>query len=259
MFKKLFAKKEERPTYKPNWQSYLTSMDGLPQSILIDLGLAAMAPVGDHPLRMMVRLPYRTPRADYLPDNDTAQALWAVEENLAEATRAISSYHVANVTYKGERQMHFYLTNRAAANAFTQAADGLIQSHELTFEIREDPQWVVYVQQLYPSPLQLQSIGNRNVMHQLQEQGDSFSRPREVYHWAYFRQKADLERYNAYVTSEGYSVRNQGQTEKGEWMLRFSREDNINPGNIDELVLPLWSQAEALGGDYDGWETSVEA
>ncbi len=258
MFKKLFGKKIAPPAYQPNWHSYLTSMDGLPQSILIDLGLAAIAPVAAYPTRLLLTLPFQTTRADLLPDAATAQALWSIETQIEAALKHLPVLHVVNVTYKRERQMHYYLPDHGAADGFKSALTELAQAHGLRFSVREDPRWVVYLEQFYPSPLQLQSINNQLVIYQLQKSGDSLSLPREVFHWAYFKDQAALARYEDFVLSQGYRVIEKGQTEAGSWKLRFSRVDKIDFAGIDEIVLPLWSQAQEYGGEYDGWETSVE-
>jgi len=42
------------------------------------------------------------------------------------------------------------------------------------------------------------------------------------------------------------------------YQLRISRVDSVGPGEVDECVLYLWELANELGGNYDGWETSVE-
>jgi hypothetical protein len=38
----------------------------------------------------------------------------------------------------------------------------------------------------------------------------------------------------------------------------IERVDKVDPNSIDDVVINIWQIARDLGGDYDGWETSVE-
>jgi len=60
---------------------------------------------------------------------------------------------------------------------------------------KEDPNWAKYVEVLYPSEENRQCMENRKVLDVLEQKGDKLERPRDVWHWIYFRTDTDREQF----------------------------------------------------------------
>jgi len=115
---------------------------------------------------------------------------------------------------------------------------------------------------LHPSPHDWQRIKNRHVIEALQKHGDSLEKQRVVMHWAYFDRDSSREQFVAHLTDRGYTVTSQGRVDdpnsRFPLSVAFERIDRVDWDSINEATVELWDLAQSLGGDYDGWETSVE-
>ena len=99
------------------------------------------------------------------------------------------------------------------------------------------------------------------VVEKLAESGDSLRKARPVFHWCYFRNESDRSRFVERIMGEGFRVENYPehlQDDERPFGVQISRMDLIDCQNLFEYTLFLWDLAYEHGGDYDGWETSVE-
>lgn len=93
----------------------------------------------------------------------------------------------------------------------------------------------------------------------LERKGDTLERPRDVWHWIYFRTDADREKPSVAVTPLEYRVqskpdRKHKEYPKGICIVRFQ---SIKSPEINDAVIELFRLAKTHRGDYDGWETQV--
>ncbi|MGG3840505.1 ribonuclease E inhibitor RraB [Paenibacillus thiaminolyticus] len=63
-----------------------------------------------------------------------------------------------------------------------------------------------YFEFLYPNKYQLQHMGNRKVVDQLRESGDTFENSRRVDHWIYFKSTEDKENFDAKAILLGFNI-----------------------------------------------------
>jgi hypothetical protein len=126
--------------------------------------------------------------------------------------------------------------------------------------VREDRQWQIYFELLYPSAEELQRINNRRVCDALEAHGDAMTVARDVDHWAYFPDTAARARFLRELEGLGFTVRHlwdDGADEARCCGVQFYRVDIPSFTDIDEVTLPLYQAASDAGGEYDGWETQV--
>ena len=124
---------------------------------------------------------------------------------------------------------------------------------------KPDPSWTQYVEILYPSEEDRQRIQNRKLLDVLEQKGDILQRPRDVWHWIYFRTQTDREEFRAAVIALKYRVEsspsnNNSEFSNGICIVRFQ---SVKPSELDDAVIELFRLAKKYCGDYDGWETQV--
>lgn len=116
---------------------------------------------------------------------------------------------------------------------------------------------------LYPTPRDWQRLNNRHVIEQLQSHGDPLTRERPVFHWACFPNEASRSRFVAGVRNLGFAVTDEGTVDEPNcrhpFGVSFERVDKVDWHSINEVTIELFELTNSLAGEYDGWETSVEA
>jgi regulator of RNase E activity RraB len=135
--------------------------------------------------------------------------------------------------------------------------------YEFTCSLKEDPNWEGYFNSLFPEPVQLRSLQNRWVLHELSDHGDLLTVPRPVAHWIYFKTRHDRDAYWNKVNANGFelvameTIESEAEGDEYPYMLHITRVDDVGFDCIDECVLPLWELAIEYNGNYDGWETAL--
>lgn len=236
-----------------NWDFYMTLVDGNPASIFANLSLIERAPVAGHDHFLFVQIPMLQPREDGLSSAEEFDQLIAVEDRVIGALEATGeAIYAGRNTTDGVRDLFFYVTDTAAAEAVVEALAAELSPYELRTGHNPDPEWGVYFGFIYPSPNDMQHINNRSVLRQLAEHGDDHTAPREIDHFAYFPSEAAAGAFAGVVDGQRFDVTpTRDQNERGEYCVSFKREDSLS--DIDEITINLAQIAEEHEGYYDGW------
>lgn len=247
------------------WDFYFARVNGEVASLFVDLGIDASAPMPDRPHLLWVWVQLQAPRSDGLSSSDEAPALYAIEaalnQTLAESHQAEP---VGRITTAGRREFYFYAAHAEdLAAAVAQALHAHGGYHADTGN-KHDPDWKLYRDVLYPTPEDQQRIHNRNVIEKLQAEGDPLTQPRLVSHWAYFKTATERTQFVQRAQQAGFRLVDEYQRDASEaksdypWGVSLERMDRVDWAAINEVTLDLFHWAQAVNGDYDGWESSVE-
>ncbi len=106
----------------------------------------------------------------------------------------------------------------------------------------------------------MQVIQNGRVLRALEKDGDRHDTVREVSHWAYFETTEARERFSSSVRSKGYREVTRRDDAEGArpFGITVAGDSDVNYETINNVTLELFDFAKEAGGEYDGWETSVE-
>jgi uncharacterized protein (TIGR01619 family) len=243
-----------------NWEFYPVKVEGQAASIFLDLALAGDAPLADFPTVAFVRLFMRAPRPDGMASQEEFETLVAIEDALIP--RVIGegqAIFAGRNTGSGKRDFFFYLNDSARFEREVISAMVPFEAYRFEMGHRDDPQWGVYFDFLFPMPVDMQRILNRQVCDRLREHGDDLAKPRAVDHAAIFTDGIAAASFVEQAKGEGFTVTQNGEEpdEHERHVVLFVRDDA--PVEIDRIVLPLFEQVTALGGVYDGWGCAVAA
>lgn len=242
-----------------DWDFYLLRVDDQPASIFVDLGIVRDVPIRTHPHMAYLRIVMRQPRPDGLSSSEEFESLVALEDQvLPKIQQAAGAIFVGRNTTAGNRDFLFYATDAARFEAAAQSAMQLFPAYTYETGSREDAEWTVYRDFLYPAPDDMQRIQNRRVVTNLEQNGDDPSKPREIDHWVYASDRTKQQAIISYVLSEGFRLINAATSpdEQGNYSVNFGRSDA--PADIDAIVLPLFQRVTELGGEYDGWGCTIQ-
>lgn len=245
------------------WDSYFARVNGELASLFVHLGIHESAPDPGRPWLLWAWVYLRQPRDDGLSSDEEAPLLFEIEDTLAEAVRdATGAELVGRITTAGRREFCFYGPQTGGFERAVADALGRFPEYQSNIGTKMDSAWSQYFDVLLPGPKALQQIKNRQVLALLQQQGDSLATPRPVSHWVYFDSPESRGDFKSAVTARGFTVIAQHEDGDPEATrphgITLERVDRVDADSIDEVTSELVGLAELYGGEYDGWETTVE-
>jgi regulator of RNase E activity RraB len=251
-----------QPPWTPRFDFYLTTLDGDPAAIALDLGAADHAPVRTHPRRLLVRLAMKQPRPDGLQSSDESKSLATVEDRLAETIAyRLEGWMVGRVVYRGNMDIFFYAPPATDEDA-TPLAESIERScgdYEVATNWAGDASWEFYFDFLFPDRATMQTMSNRAVLAQLEEAGDDPAIVRAIDHYAYFESRRIATKIAEALRGRGFVVDAPAEREDGSFSLHFVREDSLAQGRIDEVTTEILGLLGEDDGAYDGWGCPVRA
>jgi uncharacterized protein (TIGR01619 family) len=260
-----FEKQEKGNTnqmeYQEKWDFYFCKVDNEKGSIYMDFGLKDIAPIENLSLAYWITIPMINPRPDGLSSSEESEKLFEIEDGLLKALSGkINFKYVGRLTNHSKRFFYFYVSDTVLIDKLV--SDYMVKYSDYNFELdyKEDKDWGIYLDFLYPSPKEYQSLMNRRVIDNLEKKGDNLTKSREVDHWIYFKTDKDRKLFLDKIESEGFTVvdkRHDKEWGEYSFSLQIKRIDNVDWSSVDDYVLYLWQIASETNGDYDGWETQI--
>ena len=271
LFDKLFGKinpeklkttSQPKVGHQEEWEFYFSNVDDKLGSLFVDIGLHKVAPMADKPNVVWVSIKMNNPREDGLSSQEESELLCDIEDALVgKIISNHNSIYVGRLTSAGDRDLYFYFGETTLYDKTISEVMVAYPKYQFDFGSKEDKEWDGYFDFLYPLPQQFQSIQNRRVIDQLEKGGDKLTKEREVFHWIYFKSNSDRVKFLEKIKNDNFSIVSKDSDESwGEFShrLQIKRIDKVDQNSVDEFVIHLWKLANEIGGDYDGWETSIE-
>ncbi len=266
LLNKLFGKAElqkpesikERVTkHEENWVTYLSTVDDdLVGSFISDVGFATIAPDASRSNLVIFSLDLNEKTENGLPSRDERASLDSIETAIIDD---LSRRHAA------VNPGHLYCENKLDVFFYAGSLNGIgetialrmtdFENYKYALSFKDDPEWETYFELLYPSPIQMQSIGNRQVIENMVSHGDSLQAERAVDHWICFKSVEDRDHFIRSIDHMGFDILSQDYEEDHDepFSLNISRTDHVDPDSVDQYVLELWQIAQDCNGRYDGW------
>lgn len=242
-----------------DWRFFMCQMGEHLASILVDVGVAKTIDSTPSTLARL-RLVYKRPSDNGLPTDEEFDAVVALEKRLEKFAAEVGDAYVGRLTTQGHRHFHIYTSrNEKAWNSFV---------HELKQEsgyligliVDQDPERSGYWKELYPTPDDWRVIHDMAVVAQLRKSGDDQSIHRQIDHWIYFPTEAASHPFVAWATADRFvhDAQHSQAGKDGRYCVRLHHIGPAEQRNVSNHTLALTRKAKEFGGEYDGWETSVE-
>jgi Regulator of ribonuclease activity B/Family of unknown function (DUF695) len=242
-----------------DWDFYPCRVDDAPASIAVNLAHIARETWGgaDTLYAVLVTMAQVGPHG--MGDGDEAELLYPAEDALVAAFASMGLRFVGRLRNAGTWQLAFMgpqgLASRVTAAA-TAAFGPLPRACEIVHRL--DTDWSYYREFLFPDAERMGWIQDRRVVEQLQAQGDIAATPRRVDHWVTFATASQRAAFATAARAHAFSV--DSESSEGELhAVRLWRTDAVELDHIHAVTTLLSTLATEHGGDYDGWETTIES
>lgn len=241
------------------WETFPAQMAEHLAYVSFNKGYAEIANKDPRTSVLQVRLGFKRPTPQGMPTNEEFPDVAHVEDLLDASVVAEGGLEVGRLTVDGHRIFYFYASfpEKKAKDIVTSIAART--SYQLQYSFQADPAKQVYWKELYPSADDWQVIGDLRVLDSLRQQGDISATRRQVSHWAYFPARGDAQQFADWANVHYYKVNAVEPTDdKKKVVVRFTHEGTMELADITGHTIAINRKARELGGNYDGWETSVE-
>lgn len=234
-----------------DWDVYFTHVDGKPASMLLDLGLAAEAPIPGLSVMAYITIDFLDPDESGMSKRGEYERLMELEDALVPGVAHETCIFVGRCTTGGQRDFFFYMDNAKGLEEKVEAIMAGFNEYAWDMGLVEEPAWDTYLEFLFPDEQGMDTVWNNRMRRNLEAEGDDLSASREIDHWIQFASKKDLEAFLLEVGREGFraTLRNKEKDKPYEVLL----QRNDVPEDIDDVTWPLRELAGAHGGFYDGW------
>lgn len=249
------------PDFPQDWDFYEGAAESGRAFVTLNLGLKGHVPLKSHPVRVQLRVKMQQPRADGLRSPEEAPALFAFEDKLVGAlTSSCDALFAARVVAYGYSEFFFYvpLAQRDCGAQAERLMGGAAPYHLQWFD-EDDPDWTEYVA-LYPNRYAMQTIANRRLQQQMEENGDLLHVPRDIDHGAVFPTKERALEAAQQLSAAGFRVGEPSAPSKdgAGWFLEFHKVERCDEGHPDRFVFEVLDLITPLDGDYDGWGSVLQ-
>lgn len=200
---------------------------------------------------------------DPTPEGLTTKQEFANLQILDEAFEAkiteLNGVYAGRLTVAGTRVLYYYL--QAGQPGLEKGLESLneLTDYTLGYSFEADPNKERYWKELFPTPDDWQVIQDMQTLEALADNEDNPGIERDVFHWAYFEGALEANQFAAWAKSQKYIAEDPIKEEEGERLLvKFVSFGSMQLGDITSHTIGANRKARELGGEYDGWETSVE-
>ncbi len=247
--------------YEEDWAGYFCTIgDGQIGAVMVDIGLAQIAPVESKSFLLTFTTKMNNPTEDGLSSENETDKLNQIEEDLIESLVTKNEViYTGRIKFSGKMQSYFYSENIAGLESAISNLIANFPDYSFEHKFTEEKNWEAYFEVLYPSPFEMQVIQNGRVIENLEKHGDKLEKERLVEHWIYFQSEIDREHFLEAIKGEGFEMVNKDTTSFGDspFSLQLSRIDKADYQSVNEYVMNLWEKAQEFNADYDGWETFI--
>ena len=141
---------------------YVTTADGRPASLMVDLSVAERAPIRELPFFLAVHLPYDVETDNAFPTPAQFDELTEHGRIALDVASATLTHHfVGNVTSNGKRTLCFYVPSPDSIPPFVDALAtqvGPEAAARFGYAVYEDAGWRTYLDDLHPDDEQMKDV-----------------------------------------------------------------------------------------------------
>lgn len=253
--------KEQYPEYQGDWAWYMSQIEDKPVSVIVDLN--AMNFEGRDKLSM--RLCVEVLVARYNEQGEPSPYREVVDkfsDHLLEAmAERYATLFVGALTFGEQVDLHYHFAGDTNAEAeISQLVADLAASYQLPYKCscKEDADWEVYDNFIYPNAYEMAGIQNQKILMALEDHGDALEKERPVEFFADFESEEQAKQCSLALGEAGYEVQsldppNEDRDTYSLMFIKTQSLDSLNRFNND--YWDLMDLVDEHQGYLDGWGT----
>lgn len=259
-FKKNTQDKEQTIQLPQDWDFYLCDIDGKVGSYFLNLALINIIPIVEKSALLWVELILNDPNDDGMTTDQEYNALMSLEDEfIAQITKKLNAIYVGRLIHDGVCEFYFYFKEDKYEKQGIQQIVDEFANYKINFGLKDDPNWTVYRESIYPNIYAMQSMQNNRVIMNLEKHGDVLTVKRPVEHWCYFQTNEGKDLFLTAIQKRGYEIIDQSLNEESinPYCVQLVRIDSVELKSINEVTWELVELCTENDGEYDGWETPI--
>ena len=246
------------------WGFYPCQIGEHRASIFFDDGIGQEIDQLTLPNALKIALAIKDPR-DGLPSDQEADQLFAIEDSVKAAIETSGGAYLGRVTMAGVRFFLALMPEEDESISAKLADIAAATGYHIDSAVEPDPNKDVYWQDLWPTPDDRQVMEDIKVLQTLKKHGDVHTVERPVDHWSYFEGPRSADAYAQWLVDNGYAdvtvedLREQPESSPVDRPIcvRCIHHGSMQLDDITGHTIALSRKTRDLGGEYDGWETSI--
>lgn len=246
-------------SYPDTWQVYMSERTGHPAVLFYNTGIAEVLDRLSDRTLVTLTLPLIESRPDGLPTPAESDRLRRLDDLVDWIVLDRRADYLGRVTTEAQRCIYLLTDPEEASlgEALVKAAKDA--GYRASYGVEPGAGVRVYTDVLMPSPDEQRRIGDQSVLTQLTENGDIATKARRVDHWAYFPTATAASAFATWAKEAGFHdvTMSAGGPAPMPFEVKSAHDGTMVPEEIFARTLSLDQHARAVGGHYDGWETSV--
>lgn len=169
----------------------------------------------------------------------------------------LEALYAGCIIKEGWCEFYFYASTSKKFENITSDVIGRHGSYPYERGSSKDTKWEMYLERLYPEPIDMIKMQNRDTIAALLDAGDDLNQEREVEHYCFFQTPTALNRFNESITSQGFKVKEEMTNDDSDYAygVTLIKIESISPEQVEGTTSMLY-EATLLGhGLYEGWST----
>ncbi len=259
MLKKIFGKnkQQEKLEIPQDWNSFFCRIEDKPASIRLNLALSRIAPVEYYDKQIWFSVKFMNPDENGFTTREEYEMINAIEDTILDSISSNNSIILAGaIKTDGRLDLYIYAqSTKGVEDIVNSTMQTKFDNYQYALDTKQDREWKDYYNFLYPSPYEFQTIQNRKVIMQLEQNGDNPEVKRKVDHWINFNDQSNLKIFIDSVIEKGYDIINEQQNDREEfrYSVNIAREDVTVFPVVNNYVWELVELASENNGIYGGW------
>lgn len=244
--------------------TYLTVREEAPMMVTFNDSAAEAAPDPKRSQVLRIVLPLQAPNEVGWPEADELNAMDAIEQAMdVVVVEALDARFVGRTAGLGQRELIYYFAPGKWVASIHRRLAALAPGYQLAVSQEPDPNWEVFGRVLFPSHLDLKMMGAEEVLDSLAQHGDEGESERDIRYWIYFPTESARAEAAKKCVMLGYTEFDENDVDPAEddsglpFGLSVRRDSPANFWTLRDAISELLEVAQELGGDYDGFESSV--
>lgn len=250
------------PAHTPEWEVYFCDINERPACVSVDLAFEHEAPIPEKSRAFELVVALQQPDAEGFPADEAEwEQLEAIEEALVEEFQnSLQAAFVGKLLHDGKRSFYFYSAQEALPEVIATNIMQQFPAYTFASNTLHDPDWGLYLDFLFPEPVDMQSIKNNRILRMMEEQGDEHHIPRPVSHFVSFATEADRAAFKSQAEGAGYTLVQEGKNQNESdvpFSVVIEKAQAVTEEDIHSTTLGLLQLAEEFNGVYGGWQAQV--
>jgi len=253
-----------------NWESYVLNKEKGLMYVSVNMDLNYTKP--NYRNLLIVGINTKKCLNNGYPDAEGLEELYVFSDSIANIVDSKTKNRLAGIlTYQCTGFDIFYVKDTVGLrSAIHQTIQKNFSQTKNYLVVERDKNWDYYKNTLYPKEYTEDFFINQDFLRQLVEEGDDLTVPRELKHWAYFKNPKKRDKFIEDVKKLEFAIDSVNYKKDKKFLdglnslyysrvrtypyeVKISRKDSINPASISKLTRTLKFLANSLSGKYDGW------